>query len=352
MVDPLEGEAPRSLPSDLDSDQGSSSSLQQVSVDEGRLSEAEARRLTQRIQLTLQSVSDQLDKLVKLVREAKATDAHTALGYRSWTEYAAAEFGNHSLRLDREDRRELVALLDAEGMGSRAIAPIAGVSHETVSKDLRQSAVRNLTAEQVIIGRDGRQYPRPSKADFETAVSSDGQLKALKDQLDSRKWKLQDDWSRVKDELARKVSQRTAEVLDLPVVDDCPSQVPPDFDDFDKALLVRDEPNPFCADDAAAYVATLRAAHRAVADLASMALTSRGDGADTFNEALIHEISWLRAVCNRVEATVNASLPNDRSFELLHDWVGGVNPAVMDVGLETLLGGKPKRTTRSKRDPG
>lgn len=97
---------------------------------------AAAKRLDQRIRLLVSSISDSIDKLHDLVAEAKRGDAHTALGYRSWTEYIASVF-TVQVRLDREQRRELVGYLSGEGMSQRAIADVVGVDQKTVSNDLR-----------------------------------------------------------------------------------------------------------------------------------------------------------------------------------------------------------------------
>lgn len=125
------------------------------------ISEPDARRLTERIRMLVGSVSDQLDKLAGLVAQARETSAHLALGYRSWTEYVAAEFADHPLRLDRDDRRQLVSSLAAEGMSTRAIAPVVGVHHDTVATDL--AAVGNPTPG--VTGTDGKTYARPAPDD-------------------------------------------------------------------------------------------------------------------------------------------------------------------------------------------
>jgi hypothetical protein len=142
-----------------------------------------ARRLTERIRLIAQNVADNVTKLRELVQQAKESDAHVALGYSSWTSYLTDVFGEEPLRLARDVRRELVAELAAQGMSTRAIAPIVGVSHETVAQDI--APVRNLTPEVVInviaetgevvedeprqvTGLDGKTYttpaPKPDKA--------------------------------------------------------------------------------------------------------------------------------------------------------------------------------------------
>ncbi len=96
-----------------------------------------ARRLTERIRRVAQNVAEQVEELRRLVGEAKATEAHVALGYASWTAYLADLFGDEPLRLARDVRKELVAELHNQGMSTRAIAPIVGVHRDTVAEDIR-----------------------------------------------------------------------------------------------------------------------------------------------------------------------------------------------------------------------
>lgn len=97
---------------------------------------SDARRLTERIRLVAVTVSDNLDKLKSLVVEAREGNVHIVLGYASWTAYLADVLGQTPLRLERDVRQELVAELSAQGMSTRAIAPIVGVSREQVRIDV------------------------------------------------------------------------------------------------------------------------------------------------------------------------------------------------------------------------
>lgn len=104
------------------------------------LSESDARRLTQRISLLLDAAAGTLDKLAESIREARDGRADLAMGYNSWADYAAAEFGPHTAGLTATIRRELVATLSAEVDGSpalstRQIAPAVGVTQQMVVKD-------------------------------------------------------------------------------------------------------------------------------------------------------------------------------------------------------------------------
>src|SRR5690625_4763338 len=98
--------------------------------------EDEARRLTERIRVTAHTYAEAREKLIGYVEEAKAGNAHLALGYRSWTEYLSEVLGEEPMRLARDERREVVQLLASEGMSTRAIAFIVGVSREAVRLDM------------------------------------------------------------------------------------------------------------------------------------------------------------------------------------------------------------------------
>lgn len=100
------------------------------------LTAEEAERLTSRIRLLVGSVADTMGKLRDLVHEAKSSGAHDALGYASWSAYLLDLFGDEPLRLTRDVRRELVAELSEQGLSTRAIAPIVGVSKDTVQRDI------------------------------------------------------------------------------------------------------------------------------------------------------------------------------------------------------------------------
>ena len=63
------------------------------------ITESDARRLTERIRLLTTTVQESVEKLSALISEAQTSGAHIALGYRSWTEYVAAEFSDSPLRL-------------------------------------------------------------------------------------------------------------------------------------------------------------------------------------------------------------------------------------------------------------
>jgi hypothetical protein len=104
-------------------------------VVENPLTHSEAERITERIRLTVDSTSRNLAKLAELVAEAFSRRADLAMGYGSWDEYSRAEFGEKASNLAPEFRRQLVGMLSAEGMSTRAIAPAVGKDHSTVVRD-------------------------------------------------------------------------------------------------------------------------------------------------------------------------------------------------------------------------
>jgi len=133
------------------------------------LTEAEARRLTERIRVALDRVAHSWADLAERITEAYQRRADLAMGYGSWAEYADAEL-KPSEGLAADVRRQLVGMLSAQGMSTRAIAPTVGVSVGTIHAD-RVAGVQQLNtssatrAEPVtpreITGLDGKTYTRP-----------------------------------------------------------------------------------------------------------------------------------------------------------------------------------------------
>lgn len=123
------------------------------------MSERDATQLTEKIRITAHNYADARQKLQQYVAEAKAGNAHLALGYASWTAYLSEVLGEEPMRLARGERQEMVQMLSAEGMSTRAIAPIVGVHHDTVASDIR--TVGNPTVEaEPITGVNGKTYGR------------------------------------------------------------------------------------------------------------------------------------------------------------------------------------------------
>lgn len=124
---------------------------------------SDAQRRCQQIQLLLESMTRQKEKVLFLVTEAKKHDDHLVLGYPSWPAYVSAEFAGALTELTRNDRRWFAFALSETGMSSRAIAPIVGVSDrqvrydaETGGKPLPTSVTQQQVGQDVPPDRDVR----------------------------------------------------------------------------------------------------------------------------------------------------------------------------------------------------
>lgn len=159
------------------------------------MSERDATQLTEKIRITAHNYADARQKLQGYVAEAKAGNAHLSLGYASWTAYLADVLGEEPMRLARGERQEMVQMLSAEGMSTRAIAPIVGAHHDTVASDLKVAHVGNPTPTPVQ-GMDGKTYARPRPTDEQWQAYADEQAAAkpkrrpLTDQSNEAGWEL------------------------------------------------------------------------------------------------------------------------------------------------------------------
>lgn len=100
------------------------------------MSEREAEVITEQIVGRLDQVSENIEAVQSLMRDALVRNAHLALGYDSPGAYMRDRFDGALANLSAAMRREIVHELSDAGMSTRAIAPIVGVSHKTVSVDL------------------------------------------------------------------------------------------------------------------------------------------------------------------------------------------------------------------------
>ena len=123
------------------------------------LDRASAERLDRRIRLMAGSIADSLSKLYDLVEQAKAGQIHVALGFPSWTAYVA-DACKVEIRVERNQRRELVGWLAGEGMSQRAIAEVVGVGVATVNRDIG-TPVPNGTPEPDTGGLPQSESPEP-----------------------------------------------------------------------------------------------------------------------------------------------------------------------------------------------
>jgi len=139
------------------------------------MSEPDARKLTERIRLTARNYEDARKLLQEHVAEAKAGNAHVALGYASWTAYLSEVLGEEPMRLARGERQEMVQMLSAEGMSTRAIAPIVGASKSQVANDL-EAGVQNWTPEPAnpVQGLDGKTYTVEARREVARVLADEG----------------------------------------------------------------------------------------------------------------------------------------------------------------------------------
>ncbi|GAB3454109.1 hypothetical protein AB1207_01145 [Kineococcus endophyticus] len=131
------------------------------------LSEADARRIDNRIRILAPSVGESLAKLMRLVDEAEQGQVHVVLGFPSWTAYLADALSQFHLAVEPAMRKELVPQLAEKGMPTRAIAHSLGVSQTTVVNDLRAATEQEVFSRPAtVVSLDGRQRPasQPARA--------------------------------------------------------------------------------------------------------------------------------------------------------------------------------------------
>lgn len=145
------------------------------------MTETEARQVTSRIKLLVNSIADTWDKVVGLIEQAQTGKAWQALGYPSWTAYVAEEFSGAVAGLARAERVPITAKLAETGMPIRAIASVVGVGKSTITRDLDEQVSRtgtpvqragvqhlntsipetvNTSSPKPITGMDGKEYVR------------------------------------------------------------------------------------------------------------------------------------------------------------------------------------------------
>jgi hypothetical protein len=96
--------------------------------------------------------------LMMLVSKAWHGRVWLALGYQSWPDYIAEEFGHAPISLPREERGAVAVLLRKQGMSARAIGPALGVDEITVRRDLGATNVAPELDDVQVTGLDGKTY--------------------------------------------------------------------------------------------------------------------------------------------------------------------------------------------------
>lgn len=137
-------------------------------------SDAERRAL--KIGLRLDTIADNYEAVMPMIREALEEGDHATLGYRSPGEYLADRFGKALSRLPVIVRREFVGELTDAGLSTRAIAAVTGTSHETARKD-QMAGVNTLTPEPAALtdepGRVMKLTGAGSASDYRETVNTE-----------------------------------------------------------------------------------------------------------------------------------------------------------------------------------
>lgn len=149
-------------------------------------SEQDARQLTRRIKISLESA-------YTLIVEAFTTRAWETLGYLSWDLYCKTEFSAVPLQPPLEQRQQVILSMREAGMSSRAIGSATDVHYSTVARTLRKAELAGVAdatpaeekagvapaspiAPEVakpIKGLDGRNYPAKQRPQMEVPDESD-----------------------------------------------------------------------------------------------------------------------------------------------------------------------------------
>lgn len=92
-----------------------------------------ATAITAEIKACGKTLATARTKFANAVTAAKDGQAHTALGFKSWPEYVATVFEGMP-GLGVKDREYLTGFMAGEGMSSRAISRVLGVSQSTANR--------------------------------------------------------------------------------------------------------------------------------------------------------------------------------------------------------------------------
>lgn len=200
------------------------------------MTEAEAERVTEQIAFRIDSITENYEVVMVLMRDALARNAHEALGYASPGAYIADRFGKSLQSLGASLRREFVHELSDAGLSTRAIAPVFDVSHMTIARDIESKApVTPVTPEPV-------EKMRPDEV---AALMSSGFVETV-------------------DELAEvvglTVNTRTGEVIEPTVTEHTVTEKVKTTIGLDGKTYKRPEPKPIPNGDAANKINAIQAA--------------------------------------------------------------------------------------------
>jgi transposase len=116
-------------------------------------------------------------KFAAAVKRAKDGQAHVAMGLPSWPEYVATVFANMP-GLGKADAEYLTAYMAGEGMSSRAVARVLGVSQSTAARMIRQAEEQGtVSADRKVEGTDGKSQSK-GKGKGRKAGAGKGKAKA------------------------------------------------------------------------------------------------------------------------------------------------------------------------------
>ena len=103
-------------------------------------------------------------QLWDMIVTAYTERAWDVLGYGTWDQYCAAEFGSVRLRLPREERRDVVCSLRESGLSDRAIESATGISRRTLIRDRRSGGDNVTTSPEMIDAEviDAEVVPEPT----------------------------------------------------------------------------------------------------------------------------------------------------------------------------------------------
>lgn len=116
----------------------------------------QAEQVTDDIRKAGKALATARTKFASAVKAAKDGNAHTALGFKSWPEYVATVFADMP-GLSKGDREYLTGFMAGEGMSTRAIARVLGVSQPTAHRMVKALEERGeVEADRETTGTDGK----------------------------------------------------------------------------------------------------------------------------------------------------------------------------------------------------